>query len=106
MRMPNYRCCAGGCDNDSRYPEKVVKRSHVTDFFSKDEAKRQLWKKQVDKGLEGFLITNNKAVCFNYFEFGKVTYAFPIPTLFMTMRKVEELSPRKERRINYKKNCL
>ena len=20
--MPHYRCCVGGCDNDSRYPEK------------------------------------------------------------------------------------
>jgi len=20
--MPHYHCCVGGCDNDSRYPEK------------------------------------------------------------------------------------
>ena len=105
--MPNYRCCVGGCDNDSRYPEKVVKRSHVAELkfhcFPKDEARRKLWKKQVDKGLAGFVVTNNKVVCSNHFEFGKPTYASPIPTLFMTMRKAEEPSPRKRRKINYKK---
>ena len=92
--MPNYCCCVGGCDNDSAYPKTLVKRSHVTElkfyYFPKDETKRQLWKKQVDKGLERFVVTNNKFVCFNHFEFEKPTYASPIPTLFMTMRKAEE----------------
>ena len=87
--MPNYRCCVGGCDNDSRYPEKGVKRSHVAElkfhYFPKDEARRKLWKKQVDKGLAGFVVTNNKVVCSSHFEFGKPTYASPIPMLFMTM---------------------
>ena len=92
--MPNYYCCVGGCDNDSAYPKTLVKRSHVTELkfycFPKDETKMQLWKKQVDKGLERFVVTNNKFVCFNHFEFEKPTYASPIPTLFMTMRKAEE----------------
>ena len=42
--MPNYRCCVGGCNNDSRYPEKLVVKSHVTQlkfhYFPKDGAKR------------------------------------------------------------------
>ena len=24
-----HRCCVGGCNNDQRYPDLVVKRSHV-----------------------------------------------------------------------------
>ena len=92
--MPNYCCSVGGCDNDSAYPKTLVKRSHATElkfyYFPKDDTKRQLWKKQVDKGLERFVVTNNKFVCFNHFEFEKPTYASPIPTLFMTMRKAEE----------------
>ena len=63
--MPNYRCCVEGCDNDSRYPENVVKRSDVTEmkfhYFPKDEAKSHLWKKQVDKGLQGFVVPH---ICF------------------------------------------
>ena len=83
--MPNYRCCVGECDNDSEYPGKFVKRSHVTELkfqhFTKDEAKRQLWKKQIDKTLKGFVVTNKKVVCSNHFGFGKPAYASPIRSL-------------------------
>ena len=27
--MPHYRCGVGSCNNDNRYPEKIVKRGHV-----------------------------------------------------------------------------
>ena len=105
--MPNYCCCVGGCDNDSRYPEKVIKRSHVTElqfhYFPRTRKRGSYGKKQVDKVLEGFVVTNNKVVCSNYFEFGKATYASTVPTLFMTMRKAEKPSPGKRRKINYKK---
>ena len=47
--MPNYGCFVGGFNNDSRYPEKIVQRSHVKELkfchFPKDESKGQLWKK-------------------------------------------------------------
>ena len=72
-------------------------------YFPKDETKWQLLKKQVDKGLEGFVLTNNKVPCSNHFEFGKPTYATPIPMLFMTMRNAEEPPPKKQRKISYKK---
>lgn len=69
----------GGCDNHSRYPEKVVKRSHVTELtfhcFPKDEAKRQL--------------KNNKVVSSNHFEFGNPNVS-AIPLAYMTMQKAEQ----------------
>ena len=45
--MPHYRCCVGGCDNDSRYPEKVLKRGHVPGdltwhYFPKDLKERAI----------------------------------------------------------------
>lgn len=47
--MPHYRCCVGGCDNDSRYPEKkILKREHATGdltlyYFSKDSKGEKDW---------------------------------------------------------------
>ena len=105
--MPNYCCCVGGCNNDSRYPDKIVKRSHVKELkfhpFPKDESKRQLWKEQVDKDLDGFIVSDNKVVCSNHFEYAKPTYASPVPTMFMNIRKALEPSPKKRRTIVYKK---
>ena len=106
VEMPNYRCCVGGCNNDSRYLDKIVKRSHVKELkfhhFPKDESKRQLWKEQVDKGLDEFIVSDNKVVCSNHFEYGKPTYASPVPTMFMNIRKALEPS-KKRRTIVYKK---
>ena len=51
--------------------DKIVKRSHVKGpkfhHFKKDESKRQLWKVKVDKDLNGFIVSDNKYVCSNYF---------------------------------------
>ena len=106
VEMPNYRCCVGGCNNDSKYLDKIVKRSHVKELkfhhFPKDESKRQLWKEQVDKGLDEFIVSDNKVVCSNHFEYGKPTYASPVPTMFMNIRKALEPS-KKRRTIVYKK---
>ena len=42
----NDRCCVGSCNNDKRYPDKIVKRSHVEILrlhrFTEDPAKRKL----------------------------------------------------------------
>ena len=42
--MLNYQYCVDGYNNDSRYPEEFVVRSHVTqlkfNFFQKIELKR------------------------------------------------------------------
>ena len=52
-----YRCCVGGCDSDSRYPEKVLKKGQVTGdltwhYFPKDSKERALWMKNILKRLE------------------------------------------------------
>ena len=108
--MPNYRCCVGGCNNDSRYPDKIVKRSHVKELkfnhFPKDESKRQFWKEQVGKGLDGFIVSDNKVVCSNQFEYAKPTYVSPVPTMFMNIRKALEPSPKKRKTKVYKKLAL
>ena len=105
--MPNYRCCVGGCNNDSRYPDKVIKRSHVTvlkyHYFPKDPEKKNLWVSEVKKGLVDFSVSNNKVVCSNHFQYGKPTYASPYPTLYMTLRSTQKGSPCKRRKLEYKK---
>ena len=78
--MPHYRCCVGGCDNDSRYPEKVLKRGHVTrdltwHYFPKDPKERAFWVKNISKGLEDFVVSDYKVVCSNHFQFGKPTFS-------------------------------
>ena len=84
-----------------------MKRSYVKELkfhqFPKDESKRQLWKEQVDKGLDGFIVSDNKVVCSNHFEYGKPTYASPVQTMFMNIRKALEPSPKKRRTIIYEK---
>ena len=68
IQMPNYRCSVGGSNSDSSLSDKIVKRSHVKELkfhhFEKDESKRQLWKVKVDKDLNGFIVSDNKYVCY------------------------------------------
>ena len=59
--------------------------------------------KPVDKRLEGFVVTDNKVVCSTLFEFRKPVYAFPIPALYITIRKAEGQSSKKGSKINYEK---
>ena len=39
--------CFGGCNNDTRYPERIIKRGHVQELkfhhFPKDPEKRTVW---------------------------------------------------------------
>ncbi|XP_065677382.1 uncharacterized protein LOC100200518 [Hydra vulgaris] len=101
--MPNYRCCVAGCNNDSRYPDRLFKRTQVTElkfhYFPKDSLKRQHWVNQVKKGLINFTVSDNKVVCSNHFEFGKPTFAFPNPTLYMNIRNAEKESSTKRRKL-------
>ena len=103
--MPNHRCCVGGCNNDWRYPEKLVVKSHVKELkfhhFPKDELKRKLWVAEVSKGLVGFQATNNKVVCSNHFEFGKPTFSSSMPTMYLAIRSYDK-SPKKRRKLSYK----
>ena len=77
--------CVVGRNNDSRCTDKIVKRSLVKELkfhhFPKDESKRRLCKEHVDKGLNGFIVSDNKVVCSNHFEYGKPTCSSPVPTM-------------------------
>ena len=100
--MPVYRCCVGGCNNDSRYKDKIIKRSHVNGelrwhYFPKDREKREQWRKNVSKGLVGFVASDHRTVCSNHFEYGKPTYGSPNPTLYLVPSDVKKPSPRKQK---------
>ena len=104
--MPNYRCRVRGCNNDSRYLDKIVKRSHIKEVkfhhFPKDESKRQLWKEQADKGLDGLIVSNTEIVWSNHFECRKPIYASLVQTMFINVRKTLEPSLKKLRTLVYK----
>ena len=56
--ITQYHCCVGGCDNDSRYPEEVLKERHVTGdltwhYFPKDSKERALWVKKHFEKIRG-----------------------------------------------------
>lgn len=99
--MPHYYCCVAGCKNDSRYPERQVKKGHIGEmsfhFFPKAEYARKHWKKQVRKGLVGFKATDYKVVCSNHFGYGKPTFSSPNPTLFLVQRDFNCQSPKKRK---------
>ena len=104
--MPNYRCCVGGCNNDSRYPEKLVVKSHVTQlkfhYFPKDGAKWAKWVAQVSKGLVGFKVSDNKVVCSKHLECGKPTFLSNTPTMYLTVSSSHQSTPCKRRKLEYK----
>eukprot|EP00794_Sanderia_malayensis_P016401 gene16401-18038_t len=100
--MPVYRCCVGGCYNDSRYVDKIVKRGHVDGelrwhHFPKQPEKREQWTRNVSKGLCGFVASDHKTVCSNHFQYGKPTFAAPNPTLFLVESDKKKSSPRKRK---------
>ena len=100
--MPAYRCCVGGCNNDSRYPNRQVKRIHVKHdlkfhYFPKDSSKRIEWVKQVSRGLHNFVASGHKTVCCNYFVDGKPSFMYPTPTLYLVVSNISKSSPRKRK---------
>ena len=83
-----HHCWVGGCNNDQRYPDLVVKRSHVSELiwhrWPKGEALSELWRKSVSKGRKNFKPGPYMTVCSNHFVDGKRTTENPVPKLFMT----------------------
>lgn len=51
------------------------------------------------QGSNRFIVQDNKAVSFKKFKYGKPTYASPIPTMFMIVRKASGLFTQKRRAI-------
>lgn len=53
------RCSFGICDNDRRYPDKLVKRSHVSNLqfhsLPKDPQLSKLWHDKIRQGRQNYL---------------------------------------------------
>ena len=94
MKMARDRCCVGTCDNDGRYPDKLIIFSNVTSVmwhrFPKDDIKRKKWVKLISKGRADFEPENCSMVCSVHFPDGKPTSSNPDPTLFLTIQDNRE----------------
>ena len=98
--MPHYRCCVGGCDNDNRNPEKIIKRGHVEGelrwhYMTKDPAKWVIWEANIGKGRQNFKATDHQVVCSNHFQYGKPTFSSPNPTIYLRQSDNVKKSPKK-----------
>ena len=98
------RCCVGSCDNDKRYTNKVIKRSHVKELkwhrFTQDPIKRKEWIKLIGVGRKDFEPGLWTYVCSNQFEDGMPTLQNPNPTLYLNPSSIKEKSPVKRRKIS------
>ena len=109
--MPKHtRCIVGVCDNDKRYPERMVKHSNVTGEIvmhklPNDKVKRKAWINQVKKGRKNFEIPKNFFVCSNHFVDGEPTPLNPNPTLFLTL-STNNISTPKKRKLPYPRKKL
>ena len=82
------KCCVGGCNNDLRYPERYVIRSHVNKLgfhkpFKSEDVIRS-WCIQVQKGRKDLKIGKSREsviVCSNHFVDGKPTRNNLIPII-------------------------
>ena len=110
INMPsNARCAVGCCDNDSRYREYLVVRSHVQKLifhkWSKDEKLAEIWRKQVRKSrsddFNPALGAQGTFVCSNHFPLWQRTPKNPetdFPSIFLTASDcIHSVSPKKRK---------
>ena len=97
------RCCVGACNNDKRYRNSVVKRSHVKELkwhkVPSNPTKKSAWIKLIGKGRACFSSGNWTYVCSNHFIDGEPTAENPNPALFLTQSEVSQSTPKKRRPI-------
>ena len=102
------RCVIGVCDNDKRYPNKMIKHSNVigdTIVFHKlpkDPKIRADWVNQIVKGREDLSsekdLPKECYVCSIHFIDGKPTKENPTPTLFLTVSTNTLPTPKKRKK--------
>ena len=110
--MPKHaRCAVGYCDNDKRYPDIQVKRTHVDNLqfhkWPKDPKLAEIWRKQVAKSRRDEFNPTPGAqgtfICSNHFPLGKRTPTNPetdYPSVFMTVSEYHHASTPKKRKMN------
>ena len=101
--MPKHtRCCVGFCDNEKRFPNLLVVRSHR---WPKDPNLAELWRKQVAKGRSDNFNpepgSEGTFVCSNHFPEGTRTRHNPstdYPSVFLTLSDfLNKPSPKKRK---------
>ncbi|XP_066288831.1 uncharacterized protein [Branchiostoma lanceolatum] len=77
------RCAVFGCNNDRRYPEKLLIKDHVTTikWHYCPPKSRRIWTKLLNR--EGFEVTSNTRICSNHFVLGGPHGQHPHPCLYM-----------------------
>ena len=84
------RCSVGVCNNDRRYPEKILVRSHVSNFqfhgLPKDKKLRQI---KIRQGRQNYNESTYVKICSNHFEDGERTFRCSVPTLVLTKSNVK-----------------
>ena len=110
--MPKHaRCAVGFCDNDKRYPDFIIKKSHVEELkfhkWPKDPQLAEVWRKQVAKGRsDEFHPTPGSTgtfVCSNHFREGKRTLNNPetdYPSIYLTSSDFKTRPSPKKRKSN------
>ena len=92
--MGHDRCCVGACDNNRRYPDKLILPSNVTSVtwhrFPKNDTKRKRWVKLISKGRTDFEQGNCSRMYLVHFPDGKAISSNPNPTLFLTIQDNRE----------------
>ena len=82
------RCSIGCCNNDRRYPSRLVIRSNVNNLqfhgLRKDPKLREIWYSNIKQGRLDYVPSEHAKVCSNHFEDGERTFRCNIPTLFLT----------------------
>ena len=110
------RCSVGVCNNDRRYPEQILVRSHVSNFLfhglPKDQKLRQIWHDKIRQGRYNYIEIAYVKICSNHFEDGERTFRCSVPTSLLTKSDVKpQQSPHKCRQTlgipedNGKKSC-
>ena len=89
--MPLHsRCAVGVCDNDKRFPNKMIKHSNVqSDIkmhkFPVNNERKRVWITQVSKGRKNFQPSRSVFVRSNHFVDCKTSKENLDPTMFLTI---------------------
>jgi hypothetical protein len=85
------RCSIGVCNNDRRYPEKILVRLHVSKFqfhgLPTDQKLQHIWHDKIRKGRQNYI--ESVKICSNHFEDGEHTFRCSVPTLLLTKSYVK-----------------
>jgi hypothetical protein len=85
----------GVCNNDRRYPEKILVRSHVSSFqfhgLPKDQQLRKIWHDKIRQGRQNYIESAyiKIHVCSNHCKDEERTFGCSVPTSLLTKSDVK-----------------